>query len=102
MPPGRVSGVVQDSGRDMPAVGGVTSKRRHARIRLVNLRDEPRGPNQGAPTAATLNIYPFPFQGMYKPARHGHYPLWKVAAIRHLGAWRAGGTGTLGGNYYAK
>jgi hypothetical protein len=94
MPPRNVTGIIQDSGRDMP----VLKNRPRRRKRLVNLQAN-RGPNQGAPPSATLNQYPFPFQGLFQPARHGHYPVWGIGTARRVGAWRAAGTGTLGGNY---
>jgi hypothetical protein len=94
MPPRNVTGIIQDSGRDMP----VLKNRPRRRRRLVNLKAN-RGPNQGAPPSATLNQYPFPFQGLFQPARHGHYPVWGIGTARRVGAWRAAGTGTLGGNY---
>jgi hypothetical protein len=95
MSPTRVKGIVQQSGRDSPVIPNKTRKR----TRLVNLKNPLRGPNQGAPPADTLNAYPFPFQGLYSPARHGHFPVTPVGAARRVGAWRAAGTGTLGGNY---
>jgi hypothetical protein len=83
----------------MPAVQGVTRKAKRRRIRLVNLSGTRRGPNQGAPNAESLNIYPFPFQGLWAPARHGHHPVFKVGTARRVGAWRTAATGTLGGNH---
>lgn len=94
MPPSNVKGVIQDSGRDMPVIGNRPGRRRR---RLVNLSDSSRGPNQGAPNAASLNTYPFPFLGLWQPARHGHHPVFKVGIARRVGAWRMAGTGTLGG-----
>lgn len=93
MPPSRVSGTVQASGRDMPVI----KNRPRRRQRLVNLKAN-RGPNQGAPPSSSLNQYPFPFQGLFQPARHGHHPVFGVGTARRVGAWRAAGTGTLGGN----
>lgn len=69
------------------------------RIRLTRVLNSSRGPNAGAPPSDTINAYPFPFQGLWAPARHGHSPLWHVGNARRVGAWRTGGTGTLGGNY---
>ena len=94
MPPQRVKGTVQDSGRDDP----VLSNKPRKRTRLVNLNASLRGPNQGAPPSDTINAYPFPFQGLYAPARHGHFPVFGVGIARRVGAWRVAGTGTLGGN----
>src|SRR5262249_11518643 len=93
MPPARVKGVIQDSGRDMP----VLPHRPRKRMRLVNLSAN-RGANQGAPPSESLNLYPFPFQGMWMPARHGHQPVVGVGIARRVGAWRTAGTGTMGGN----
>jgi len=69
------------------------------RLRLVNLKNPQRGKNAGAPNAADLNIYPFPFAGMFQPARHGHHPVFGVGIARRVGAWRTAATGTLGGNH---
>lgn len=93
MPPSRVSGTVQASGRDMPVLKNKPRRRK----RLVSLSSN-RGPNQGAPNSDALNVYPFPFQGLYRPARHGHHPVFGVGTARRVGAWRIAGTGTLGGN----
>lgn len=93
MPPANVKGIIQDSGRDMPVIANKPRRRR----RLVNLSSN-RGPNQGAPPSDTLNQYPFPFQGLWAPARHGHHPVFKVGIARRVGAWRRAGTGTMGGN----
>jgi hypothetical protein len=93
MPPSRVKGVIQESGRDDP----VLSNKPRKRTRLVNLKSN-RGPNQGAPPAEHLNLYPFPFQGIWQPARHGHHPVFKVGIARRVGAWRTAATGTMGGN----
>jgi hypothetical protein len=91
----------------MTGVKGVTGTRLNdpylnnkprRRRRLVSLSAN-RGPNQGAPPSDTLNVYPFPFQGLWAPARHGHHPVFKVGMARRVGAWRAAGTGTLGGTY---
>jgi hypothetical protein len=68
------------------------------RMRLVNLKAPSRGANQGAPPSTSLNQYPFPFLGLFKPARHGHFPVFGIGKARRVGAWRAAGTGTLGGN----
>ena len=95
MPPSRVSGTPQASGRDMPVIANKTGRRRK---RLVNLKNPARGPNQGAPNAAHLNTYPFPFLGLFAPARHGHHPVFGVGKARRVGAWRTGGTGTFGGS----
>lgn len=94
MPPRNVSGTVSESGRDMPVIASRPRRRR----RLVNLKAN-RGPNQGAPPSEGLNLYPFPFQGMWMPARHGHHPVFGVGTARRVGAWRAAGSGTLGGNH---
>lgn len=94
-PPTQVSGTPQDSGRDMPVIGNRTKNRR---IRLLRA-DSLRGPNQGAPNAESSNIYPFPFLGLWSPARHGHYPVSPVGSARRVGAFRVAGTGTLGGNH---
>jgi hypothetical protein len=95
MPPDRVSGTPQASGRDMPVIANRPRKRR----RLVNLKNKARGPNAGAPPSDSLNLYPFPFQGIWQPARHGHHPVFKVGQARRVGAWRTAATGTLGGNH---
>jgi hypothetical protein len=93
--PSRVTGTRVN----MPAVQGVTRPRKRARIRLVSLQNPARGKNQGAPNAESMNIYPFPFQGMWAPARHGHHPVFKVGTARRVGAWRVAATGTFGGNH---
>lgn len=97
MPPSNVQGTPQASGRDMPVIGNRGSRRR--RKRLVNLKNPQRGPNQGAPNAESLNTYPFPFLGLFAPARHGHHPVFGVGTARRVGAWRTAATGTLGGNH---
>jgi hypothetical protein len=94
MPPARVSGTVRDSGRDDP----VLPNRPEPRIRLVSLSSA-RGPGQGAPGSDALNTFPFPFLGLFQPARHGHYPVFGVGTARRVGAWRLAGTGTLGGTH---
>jgi hypothetical protein len=94
MPPKSVKGTVEASGRDMPVIPNKPDRR----IRLVNLSSA-RGPGQGAPPSDHLNSYPFPFQGLFAPARHGHFPVFGVGTARRVGAWRAAGTGTLGGNH---
>jgi hypothetical protein len=94
MPPRGVSGTVTSSGRDMPVIANRPRRRR----RLVNLKNPARGPNQGAPNSQSLNIYPFPFAGLFQPARHGHHPVFGVGIARRVGAWRTAATGTLGGN----
>ena len=94
MPPNSVSGTVTQSGRDDPVLANKPRRRR----RLVSLSSA-RGPNQGAPPSDTLNQYPFPFQGMFAPARHGHHPVFGVGIARRVGAWRVAGTGTFGGNH---
>jgi hypothetical protein len=76
----------------------VISNRPRRRKRLVNLKAQSRGPNQGAPNADSLNSYPFPFLGLWQPARHGHHPVFGVGRARRVGAWRTAATGTLGGN----
>jgi|SRR5580765_3679443 len=93
MPPARVQGTVQASGRDDPVIRLKPRKR----LRLTRLSSN-RGANQGAPPGEALNVYPFPFQGMWSPARHGHHPVFGVGKVRRVGAWRAGGMGTMGGN----
>lgn len=93
MPPSRVKGVIQDSGRDMPVIANKPRKR----MRLVSLNASLRGANQGAPPSDTLNQYPFPFQGIWRAARHGHHPVFGVGIARRVGAWRMAGTGTMGG-----
>lgn len=93
MPPSRVKGSVPASGANMPVLANRPRKRK----RLVNLKAN-RGPNQGAPPSDTLNQYPFPFQGLFQPARHGHHPVFGVGTARRVGAWRTAATGTLGGN----
>lgn len=93
MPPKGVSGTVTASGRDMPVIRNKPRKR----MRLVRLSAN-RGPNQGAPPSETMNQYPFPFQGIWAPARHGHHPVFQVGIARRVGAWRVAGTGTMGGN----
>jgi len=94
MPPSNVKGTVQASGRDMPVLPNRPRKRK----RLISLSSN-RGPNQGAPPSDTLNQYPFPFQGIWQPARHGHHQVFGVGTARRVGAWRAAGTGTLGGTH---
>lgn len=74
----------------------VISNQPRRRKRLVNLSAN-RGANQGAPNSDHLNQYPFPFQDLWQPSRHGHYPVFGVGLARRLGAWRSAGTGTLGG-----
>lgn len=76
----------------------VPRNRPRRRKRLVNLSAN-RGANQGAPNSDAINVYPFPFQGLFKPARHGHYPVFGVGLARRVGAWRAAGPGTLGGRH---
>lgn len=98
-PPANVKGTVQASGRDMPVIANRSPRKRR---RLVNLKAPGRGPNQGAPNAESMNVYPFPFQGMWQPARHGHHPVWKIGIARRVGAWRVASTGTMGGNYQRK
>jgi hypothetical protein len=88
--PIRVSGTK----RNMPT----PANRPRKRTRLVNLKAN-RGANQGAPASDAINVYPFPFQGLFKPARHGHYPVFGVGLARRVGAWRAAGPGTLGGRH---
>ena len=95
MPPSRVQGIIQQSGRDSPVIANRPTKKR---IRLVRLTNSGRGPNQGAYNAESANIYPFPFQGMWQPARHGHHPVFKIGIARRVGAWRTAATGTFGGN----
>lgn len=86
------------------AVGGtkitypVPANRPRRRSRLVNLSAD-RGANQGAPPSSSLNQYPFPFQDLWAPARHGHYPVFGVGLARRVGAWRGAGPGTLGGRH---
>jgi hypothetical protein len=92
MPPSNVKGIIQDSGRNDPVI----ANRPRRRKRLVSLKAN-RGPNQGAPPSASLNQYPFPFQGLFAPSRHGHYPVFGVGIARRVGAWRSAGPGTLGG-----
>jgi hypothetical protein len=75
------------------------SNRPRRRQRLVNLKAPARGANQGAPMSDHINVYPFPFNGLFKPARHGHYPVFGVGLARRVGAWRAAGPGTLGGRH---
>lgn len=94
MPPARVKGTVQDSGRDSPVIANKPRKR----MRLVSLSAN-RGANQGAPPSETMNQYPFPFQGLWAPARHGHHPVFKIGIARRVGAWRTAGTGTMGGTH---
>jgi hypothetical protein len=93
MPPSRVSGTVQASGRDDPVLPNKPRRRK----RLVSLSSA-RGPNQGAPPSDALNAYPFPFLGLFQPARHGHFPVFGVGKARRVGAWRTAATGTLGGS----
>lgn len=90
MAPSRVKGTKVNS--------PVIANRPRKRTRLVNLKNPMRGPNQGAPSSESMNIYPFPFQGLHVAAKHGHHPVWKVGLARRVGAWRTAGTGTLGGN----
>jgi hypothetical protein len=94
MPPSNVSGTVPASGADMPVLPNKPRKRK----RLVNLSAN-RGPNQGAPPSDTLNQHPFPFAGLFQPARHGHHPVFGVGTARRVGAWRTAATGTMGGNH---
>lgn len=94
MPPANVDGTVTASGRDMPVISNKPRKR----LRLVNVSSA-RGANQGAPPSNASNIYPFPFNGLFKPARHGHFPVFGVGIARRVGAWRAAGPGTLGGRH---
>jgi len=93
--PDRVSGTPTDSGRDDPVISNRKSNRR---IRLLRANTT-RGPNQGATSAESSNIHPFPFLGLYSPARHGHYPVAPVGSARRVGAFRMAGTGTMGGNW---
>lgn len=86
---------VSGTKRTMPVISAPAPRRRK---RLVNLSSG-RGANQGAPSSATLGIYPFPFQDLWQPSRHGHYPVFGVGLARRLGAWRGAGTGTLGGRH---
>ena len=81
--PSRVKGTLQDSGRESPPVKSAPRKR----IRLVSANSMRRG-NQGAPNSASMNIYPFPFQGMWDPAHHGHHPVFGAGMHRRVGAWR--------------
>ena len=81
--PSRVKGTVQTSGRDDPNIKSAPRKR----MRLVRVNSMRRG-NQGAPNSASMNIYPFPFQGMWEPARHGHHRVFPVGVSRRVGAWR--------------
>jgi len=94
MPPQNVKGTPESSGRDMPVIPNKPERR----LRLVNLSSA-RGPGEGAPPADNLNAYPFPFQGLFAPARHGHFPVFGVGIARRVGAWRTAGTGTFGGNW---
>jgi hypothetical protein len=94
MPPSNVSGTVPASGADMPVLPNKPRKRK----RLVNLSAN-RGPNQGAPPSDTINVYPFPFAGLFQPARHGHHPVFGVGTARRVAAWRTAATGTMGGNH---
>lgn len=80
--------------RTMP---NIHRDRRRRKIKLTRASTR-RGANQGAPMAAQANIFPHPFLGMWQPARHGHYPVYPVGVARRVGAFRAAGTGTLGGN----
>lgn len=84
---------VKGTERNMPVIANKPRRRR----RLVNLKAN-RGANQGAPPSDTLNQYPFPFQGVWSPARHGHHSVFTVGVARRVGAWRTAGTGTLGGS----
>src|SRR5262245_47893201 len=77
----------------------VISNRPRKRLRLVSLDDRPRGGNQGAPSSAHLGTEPFPFLGLWQPARHGHYPVFGVGLARRVGAWRVAATGTFGGRH---
>jgi hypothetical protein len=90
----RASGTITDSHRGSPT----PSNKPRKRLRLVNLSAR-RGANQGAPPSNTMNQYPFPFQGLFSPATHGHYPVFGVGLARRVGAWRTAGTGTLGGTH---
>lgn len=94
MPPSNVTGTVTASGRDDPNIHNDRPRRRK---RLVRVNASLRGANQGAPPGAALNVYPFPFEGMWEPARHGHYPVFPVGTARRVGAFRRAGMGTLGG-----
>jgi hypothetical protein len=78
-----VKGKVEESGRDDPFIEN--RPRRRIRLRRV---DTNRGANQGAPPSSTLNVYPFPFLGMWQPARHGHHTVFPVGTARRVGAWR--------------
>lgn len=71
------------------------ANRPRRRVRLVNLG----GTKRTGPVSDQINVYPFPFQGLFKPARHGHYPVFGVGLARRVGAWRAAGPGTLGGRH---
>jgi hypothetical protein len=88
-----VSGTPTSSGRDDP---NIHRDRRRRRIRLKRVDTVRMG--QGAPAAAQANIFPHPFLGLWEHARHGHYPVYHVGVARRVGAFRAAGTGTLGGN----
>lgn len=85
--PIRVSGTK----RNMPT----PANRPRKRTRLVNLS----GSSRTGPVSDQINVYPFPFNGLFKPARHGHYPVFGVGLARRVGAWRAAGPGTLGGRH---
>lgn len=74
----------------------IHNNRPRKRKRLVSVNSV-RPANNGAPPGASMNIYPFPFEGMWEPARHGHYPVYPVGIARRVGAFRGAGTGTLGG-----
>jgi hypothetical protein len=84
---------VEGSDRTLP---NIHRDRKRRRIRLK--RVQPVVSAQRAPAAAQANIFPHPFLGMWEPARHGHYPVFPVGVARRVGAFRAAGTGTLGGN----
>jgi hypothetical protein len=84
---------VQGTTRDDP---NIHRDRRRRRIRLKNVK--PPVSAARAPAASHANIYPHPFLGMWEPARHGHYPVFHVGVARRVGAFRAAGTGTMGGN----
>lgn len=73
----------------------VPANRPRRRKRLVNLQ----GSQRTGPMSDQINAYPFPFQGLFQPARHGHYPVFGVGIARRVGAWRAAGPGTLGGRH---
>jgi len=81
--PSRVKGTPQDSGRDLPNIKSAPRKR--IKLRSVS---SARGANQGAPDSASINVYPFPFQGMWEPARHGHHRPFPIGVSRRVGSWR--------------